>query len=252
LEVSVLDTVVDLTKDVSSLRGHLTVLRVASHSRSNTTSDLSGGFHDHAETFLEVSPEIKVLEVLGLLVELLELSALDTIVDSIEDISSLRSHLTVLRVASHGRSNTTSNLSSGFHDHAKTSLEVIPEAELLELKPFAGDHADTLVESTEDASSGGDLGLTGDLANSAEDGSSRLHNHTETLFEALGEAAPEVELLESHLSRTLDIGDFSELLESMNLTHLVADISHLAPAILGVEVVVGIRCGFPVLLVVII
>ena len=65
--------------------------------------------------------------------KILEVSILNTVVDGTEDIAGLSSHLSVLRVRSHGVSNSSSNLSSGSHDRAESSLEVAPEVEVLEL-----------------------------------------------------------------------------------------------------------------------
>ena len=99
--------------------------------------------------------------------------ALDSTVESIEDLSSGTS----LR-DTHGSANASSNLGSGFHDHAKSFLESIPEAEVL------------------------------------EGGLVKVHH--------------------AHVS------------------NLVAHLADLTPAVLGIEIVNGMRSGSPVLLVVVV
>ena len=162
-------------------------------------------------------------------------------------LSELASHLTVLGVLAHAVSDSTSNLSGGLHDHIEASLEIVPEVELLKLELLlSGDGVDTFVEGTKDTSSGGDFGLASDLADGGEDGSSRLHDHAESLLEAFAEVTPEGEILELRWVLSL------ELLESMNSAHLGTDIGDLAPAILGVEIVDGVGGRSPVLFVVVV
>ena len=161
---------------------------------------------------------------------------LNSTVKTIEDLSSS----TGLRDA-HSSSDSTSNLSSWLHDHTETSLEasaeVAPEIKVL----HGGDSADTLVQSVEDLSSGGDLRLSSGLANNTEDRSSRLHDHAESFLEALSEITPETELLELRW-----ILNLLELLKSMDLSNLSTEVGNLAPAVLGVEIVDGMGSRSPV------
>jgi hypothetical protein len=224
LEVNLLDTIVDFAHDSSSFLclGNVELL-------TDFTGDLSGGLHDFAETFLEVSPEVKVLEILRLLVELLEVSLLDTVVDLTEDISSLRSHLSVLRVASHSRSNTTSDLSSGLHDHAESLLEVAPEVEVLKIsiiKILEVNLLDTVVDFAHNAGGFLCLGNVELFANLTSDLGSRLHNFAKTILEIV----PEVKILHLRLS-IVSVHLVELLVHVLKVSALVDILSNSIPAI---------------------
>ena len=159
--------VVDLLADsVSSGTGSL-VFQILELARDELLNCVVGSAHDGAdsgnercglsdsteanlESLAEIIPEAKFLELSFLpcghifvgrsgnpsrreLLEIVELSVLDTVVDGSRHLSELVGHLSVFRVRAHGVGNTAGNLGCGTHDGAESSLEVIPETELLKL-----------------------------------------------------------------------------------------------------------------------
>ena len=63
IELSVLDTVVNGSRHLCKLVGHLSVFRVRAHGVGNTASNLGGWSHDGAKTSLEVIPETEFLKL---------------------------------------------------------------------------------------------------------------------------------------------------------------------------------------------
>ena len=206
LEVNTLNTAVNTICNLSKLIGHLSILGVRAHSVGDTSGDLSSGLHDHAESLLEVVPEIKVLQVLGMLSgKVLEVETLNTVVNTIGDLTKLVSHLTILRVGAHGVSDTSSDLSSRLHDHTETLLEVVPEVEVLQTRLGSKILEVGVLNSTVDSISNLTelvshltilrVGAHG-VSNTSGDLSSRLHDHAESSLEVV----PEVEVLQLRLS----------------------------------------------------